>query len=108
MIPHNKYLGGAEPFAFTETGVAMLSSVLKSKAAVAMNIAIVRAFIVLRRVATEYRETMEILNDLIKNYDGQFNKFNMPWRRLSTRQLNHTGELVSEEKVKRNYKFCLS
>ena len=51
VIPHKKYLGGAVPFAFTETGVAMLSSVLKSNTAIDMNIAIVRAFIALRKAA---------------------------------------------------------
>ena len=42
VIPRKKYLGGAKPFAFTETGVAMLSSVLKSQKAVEMNIAVIR------------------------------------------------------------------
>src|SRR6186713_1450685 len=36
VIPHKKYLGGSQPFAFTETGVAMLSSVLKSHTAIEM------------------------------------------------------------------------
>lgn len=38
VIPHIKHLGGAIPFAFTEQGVAMLSSVLKSKKAIQINI----------------------------------------------------------------------
>ena len=45
VIPHKKYFGGAKPFAFTETGVAMQSSVLKSQKAVEMNIAIMRTLI---------------------------------------------------------------
>ena len=52
VIPHKKYLGGAKPFAFTETGVVMLSSVLKSKTAIEMNIAIIRTFVALRKVAS--------------------------------------------------------
>ena len=40
VIPHKSHLGGALPFAFTEQGVAMLSSVLKSDKAVQVNIAI--------------------------------------------------------------------
>jgi hypothetical protein len=36
VIPHRRCLGGAKPFAFTETGIAMLSSVLKSQAAIFM------------------------------------------------------------------------
>lgn len=38
VIPHKKFLGGATPFAFTETGVAMLSSVLKSASAIEMKL----------------------------------------------------------------------
>jgi hypothetical protein len=43
VIPSKQSLGGSNPFAFTETGVAMLSSVLKSKRAREMNIAIMGA-----------------------------------------------------------------
>lgn len=72
VIPHKKYLGGANPFAFAEAGVAMLSSVLRSPVAVEMNIAIMRAFIALRKVASNYKEIMQILNDMRNQYDAQF------------------------------------
>jgi len=72
VIPHKKYLGGAKPFAFTETGVAMLSSVLKSKTAIEMNIAIIRTFVTLRKVASNYKEIMEILMEMRSQYDAQF------------------------------------
>ena len=42
VIPHKKYLEGSLPFAFTEQGVAMLSSVLNSERAIQVNIAIIR------------------------------------------------------------------
>ena len=64
VIPHKKYLGGANPFAFTETGVAMLSSVLKSKTAIEMNIAIIRAFVALRKIASNYKEVLEIMIEM--------------------------------------------
>lgn len=47
------------PFAFTEQGVAMLSSVLKSKKAIAVNIAIMRAFVMLRQHLTDYDNLKE-------------------------------------------------
>jgi hypothetical protein len=72
VIPHKKYLGGAKPFAFTETGVAMLSSVLKSHTAIEMNIAIMRTFVALRKVSYNYKEIMEILIDMRSQYDAQF------------------------------------
>ena len=72
VIPHKKFLGGAAPFAFTETGVAMLSSVLKSKSAIKMNIAIMRTFIALRKVAANYKEVMQVLTEMRNQYDSQF------------------------------------
>jgi len=72
VIPHKKYLGGSQPFAFTETGVAMLSSVLKSHTAIEMNIAIMRTFVALRKVASNYQEIMQILTDMRGQYDAQF------------------------------------
>ena len=49
VIPSKKHLGGARPFAFTEQGVASLSSVLQSEKAIAINIQIMRAFVAMRR-----------------------------------------------------------
>lgn len=72
VIPHKKYLGGAKPFAFTEAGVAMLSSVLKSQTAIEMNIAIMRTFVALRKVASNYKEIMQILTEMRSQYDAQF------------------------------------
>ncbi len=45
VIPSKKHLGGAKPYAFTEQGVAMISSVLKSDRAIEINIKIMRAFV---------------------------------------------------------------
>lgn len=50
VIPSPKSLGGSRPYAFTEQGVAMLSSVLTSKRAVQVNIAIMRTFVHLREM----------------------------------------------------------
>ncbi len=58
VIPHKKYFRGAKPFAFTETGVAMLSSVLNSERAVGINIAIMRTFIASRKIAISHQEIM--------------------------------------------------
>lgn len=64
VIPSKSYFGGAFPYAFTETGVAMLSSVLKSPKAREMNIAIMRAFVALRKLAINYNEIQKVLNDV--------------------------------------------
>ncbi|UCG07927.1 MAG: ORF6N domain-containing protein [Desulfobacterales bacterium] len=60
------------PYAFTEQGVAMLSSVLRSKRAVQVNIEIMRAFVKLRKMLTSHKELAHKLADLEKKYDEQF------------------------------------
>ena len=56
------------PYAFTEQGVAMLSSVLNSERAVQVNIAIMRAFVKLREILTTHRELAEKIEELEKRY----------------------------------------
>jgi ORF6N domain len=60
------------PYAFTEQGVAMLSSVLRSPRAVEVNIEIMRAFVRLRRLLLENVDLARKLAELEKRYDGQF------------------------------------
>jgi ORF6N domain len=56
------------PYAFTEQGVAMLSSVLNSERAVQVNIAIMRAFVKLREILTTHRELAEKIAELENKY----------------------------------------
>jgi len=60
------------PYAFTEQGVAMLSSVLRSPRAVAVNVEVMRAFVRLRRILGSYAELARKLDQLEKKYDKQF------------------------------------
>ena len=60
------------PMAFTEQGVAMLSSVLNSPRAVQVNIAIMRAFVRLRQILTAHADLAQKLDELEKKYDVQF------------------------------------
>jgi len=62
----------ANPYAFTEQGVAMLSSVLHSKRAIQVNIAIMRAFVKLREMLTAHKDLARKLDDMEKKYDHQF------------------------------------
>ena len=64
VIPHRKYFGGSLPYAFTEQGVAMLSSVLNSERAVQVNIAIMRAFVKLREMLSTHKELAHKLAQL--------------------------------------------
>ena len=60
------------PYAFTEQGVAMLSSVLRSPRAIAVNIEIMRAFVQLRRLLDSHADLGRKLRELERKYDGQF------------------------------------
>ena len=60
------------PFVFTEHGVAMLSSVLRSEQAVQVNIAIMRAFVRLREILATHKELARKLEELEQKYDAQF------------------------------------
>jgi hypothetical protein len=62
----------ARPYAFTEQGVAMLSSVLKSKRAVSVNIEIMRAFVKLRQLAASHKDLLQKIEEMEKKYDRQF------------------------------------
>ncbi|HUN63648.1 MAG TPA: ORF6N domain-containing protein [Candidatus Sulfotelmatobacter sp.] len=67
--------GGARralPYAFTEQGVAMLSSVLHSERAVQVNIAIMRAFLQLRSLLATHEDLRRKIDELEKRYDSQF------------------------------------
>ena len=65
---HRKY----RPYAFTEQGVAMLSSVLHSERAIQVNIAIMRAFVQLREMIGSNKGLARRLNELEQKYDSQF------------------------------------
>ena len=69
----NRYL----PFAFTEQGVAMLSGIVNSDKAIQMNIAIMRAFVELRRVLlikSDFKLQLDQIKDRLSGYDAQLNQ----------------------------------
>ncbi|MFH1352147.1 MAG: ORF6N domain-containing protein [bacterium] len=81
VIPHKKYLGGYMPYAFTQEGVAMLSSVLRSKRAVQINISIMRAFVRIREYLATHKDVLKKLEEhdrQIKTIFGVINKMLLP------------------------------
>jgi hypothetical protein len=70
------------PYAFTEQGVAMLSSVLRSPRAVAVNIEIMRAFVHLRQLLGSNAELAKRIDALERKYDGQFQEVFEAFRKL--------------------------
>ncbi len=70
VIPSKRTLGGYLPFAFTEQGVAMLSSVLRSRRAVLVNIQIMRAFVRLRHILSGHKVFEMKLRELEKKLES--------------------------------------
>ena len=72
VIPSKRSLGGSLPYVFTQEGVAMLSSVLRSERAVQVNIQIMRAFVRLREMLASHKELARKLAAMERKYDAQF------------------------------------
>lgn len=72
VIPSRQSLGGFRPYAFTEQGVAMLSSVLSSKRALQVNIGIMRAFVRMREMLIEHDDLFRRIQEMELKYDEQF------------------------------------
>lgn len=81
---------GALPYAFTEQGVAMLSSVLRSQRAVEVNIAIMRTFVQLRRLMDSNRDLARRIEALETRYDEQFSQV-----------FEAIKQLISEDKTRK-------
>ena len=64
VTPPRKYFGGHLPYAFSEQGVAMLSTVLNSKKAICVNIVIMRVFVNLKRILSTHKELAYKLKEL--------------------------------------------
>ena len=81
------------PLAFTEQGVAMLSSVLRSKRAVMVNIEIMRTFVKLRKIMSSHTELAKKLDNLEKKYDQQFKVVFQAIRQLMTSPPSKTRQI---------------
>ncbi len=89
QIVMSKGKGGRRyfPYAFTEQGVAMLSSVLRSKRAIQVNVAIMRAFVKLREILSTHKELAHKLSELedhLKDHDEQIQTIFEAIRQLMT------------------------
>ena len=97
VTPSKQALGGHLPYAFTEQGISMLSSVLKSKRAIQVNIQIMRTFTKLRQMLSSHKELKEKIKEMEKKYDKQFQIVFDAIKRL----------IESEYKPKGKVGFCL-
>jgi hypothetical protein len=106
VIPQNYNIGSSTPYAFTEQGVAMLSSVLRSATAVRVNVEIMRAFVAARRLMLQNREhelainelrlKMQMLEDALENNLGAVNDLSEEMRAELDNIYNAIGALSAK------------
>ena len=85
------------PFAFTEQGVAMLSSVLNSEIAIDVNIAIMRAFVMMRQFALTYQELSEKLIELEKLHNQKFDDIEQVLTYLMQKDKHQTQQITRKQ-----------
>ena len=83
----------SRPYAFTEQGVAMLSSVLRSKRAITVNIEIMRAFVKVRHLLASNTELARRLNELESKFDKQFKIVFVAIRQLMAKPVRDRKEI---------------
>ncbi len=104
VIPSKRHLGGAVPFAFTENGVAMLSSVLTSKRAIEVNIAIMRTFTMFRRMLLLQKDILHEITQIRKHLSDQDNNISLIFEYLKQFEEAKQQELEQEERPKIGFK----
>ena len=105
VIPSKSYFGGATPFAFTEQGVAMLSSVLKSSIAIEINIKIMRAFVEMKRFMTTNAGIFQRLDKVEQKQIGSDIKFEKIFKALEDRSIKPRQGIFFNGQVFDAYKF---
>ena len=93
-VTHNSFSDTYMPFAFTEQGVAMLASILKSEKAIKVNIEIVRSFVLLRQYSFSYKD----LADRLAELEGQFSDINQAISYLLSKNAQ-TEEFKSRRRI---------
>ena len=97
-LPAGVKYSPATPYAFTEQGVAMLSSVLKSNTAVAVNISIIRAFVLLRQHLTDYDHLKITIDRLELEMNTKFKDINEALHYLLKKD-NVEGEQQNRKRI---------
>jgi len=106
VIPSKRYFGGSSPFAFTENGVAMLSSVLNSKKAIDINIAIMRTFTMLRKMLLLNKDVMVEINNIKRVIEDQGNNIELIFEYL--KQFEEVKQQELDQKNRKRIGFKAS
>ena len=104
VIPGRKYLGGATPFAFTDNGIAMLSSVLNSRKAIEVNIAIMRTFTLLRKMLLVHKDVLKEIDEIKSTVEGQNQNIQLVFEYLKQLEQAKHEELEQTNRNRVGYK----
>jgi len=84
VIPSKSHFGGSNPFVFTEQGVAMLATVLKSKIAIEVSLRILRAFVEMRKLLTGYTGLIQRIDRIEQKQTEQDQHFEQVFKALES------------------------
>ncbi len=105
VIPSKQHLGGSLPYAFTEQGVANLSSILNSEKAIDINIHIMRAFVSLRKFVTQNAEVFQRLDRFEQRLFEHDNQFEQIFRLIEDKNLKLEKGIFFEGQIFDAYRF---
>ena len=105
VIPSKKYFGGAKPYAFTEQGVSMLSSVLKSKTAINVNIAIFRTFAKMRKFLSTNATIFQKINDIEQKLLQHEENFEKVFKAIEGKSIKPKQGIFFDGQIFDAYKF---
>jgi len=106
VIPSKKHLGGAKPFAFTEQGVAALSSVLTSDRAIDINIEIMRAFVGMRKLIANNGLILQRLDKVERKLLETDSKFDEVFNSIAAKELKPTEGIFFDGQIYDAYIFA--
>jgi len=104
-IPSKKHLGGAKPYVFTEQGVSMLSSVLKTNFAIDMSIKIVRAFVSMRSFLTSNTAMFQRFERVEERMALQEDKIDKVFRALENKTIKPSQGIFYDGQIFDAYEF---
>jgi hypothetical protein len=104
VIPSKGQLGGSIPYAFTEPGVAMLSSILRTQTAVSVNIAIMRTFVKLRKMMFNFKDIVKWQSDIDRKMGEHDDKFLLIFEYLKQFEQNKIQEEEQQTRPKIGFK----
>lgn len=105
VIPSKKHLGGAKPYAFTEQGVASLSSILNSHIAIEMNIAILRAFVKMRKFLLDNASIFQRFSQIEQKLLTHEDNFEKIFKAIEQKQVKQTQGIFYDGQIYDSYIF---